>query len=84
MEFFVAEWQKFLLVNHLYAAARSEEIWLFSQAIQSKTPVKCLGMPGGRWAVLELTGSLKINKSPLSDTVRLPFQGGKLLSLTLF
>ena len=43
-------------------------------------------MPGGRWAVLELTGSLKINKSPgpLSDIVRLPFQGGKLLSLVLF
>ena len=41
-------------------------------------------VPGGRWAVLELTGSLKINKSPLSDIVRLPFQGGKLLSLVLF
>ena len=41
-------------------------------------------MPGGRWAVLELTGSLKINSPPLSDIVRLPFQGGKLLSLVLF
>ena len=42
-------------------------------------------MPGGRWAILELTGSLKIiNKSPLSDIVRLPFRGGKLLSLALF
>ena len=47
MEFFVAESQKFLLVKHLYAAARSEEIWLFSQAIQRKTPVKCLGYAWG-------------------------------------
>ena len=43
MEFFVAESQKFLLVKRLYAAARSKEKWLFSQTIQSKTPVKCLG-----------------------------------------
>ena len=43
MEFFVAELQKFLLVKRLYAAARSEEKWLFSQTIQSKTPVKSLG-----------------------------------------
>ena len=43
MEFFVAELQKFLLVKRLYAAARSQEKWLFSQTIQSKTPVKCLG-----------------------------------------
>ena len=40
---FVAESQKFLLVKRLYAAARSEEKWLFSQTIQSKTPVKSLG-----------------------------------------
>ena len=43
MEFFVAESQKFLLVKSLLAAARSEEKWLFSQTIQSKTPVKSLG-----------------------------------------
>ena len=43
MEFFVAESQKFLLVKRLLAAARSQEKWLFSQTIQSKTPVKCLG-----------------------------------------
>ena len=47
MEFFVAESQKFLLVKRLYAAARSEEKWLFSQTIQSKTPVKCLGFALG-------------------------------------
>ena len=43
MEFFVAESQKLLLVKSLLAAARTEEKWLFSQTIQSKTPVKCLG-----------------------------------------
>ena len=43
VEFFVAESQKFLLVKRLYAAARSEEKWLFSQTIQSKTPLKSLG-----------------------------------------
>ena len=43
MEFLVAESQKFLLVKRLLAAARSQEKWLFSQTIQSKTPVKCLG-----------------------------------------
>ena len=81
MELFVAEWQKFLLVNHLYAAARSEEIWLFSQAIQRKTPVKCLGVDGRFWNLLALS---KLISPPLSDIVRLPFQGGKLLSLALF
>ena len=30
-------------MTHCHAAARSKEIWLFSQATQSKTPVKCLG-----------------------------------------
>ena len=30
-----------------YATARSEEIWLFSQAIQRETPVKCLGYAWG-------------------------------------
>ena len=48
MEFFVAESQKFLLVKRLYAAARSKEKWLFSQTIQSKTPVKCLGFALGK------------------------------------
>ena len=43
MEFLVAESQKFLLVKRLLAAARSQEKWLFSQTIQSKTPVKYLG-----------------------------------------
>ena len=43
MEFFVAESHKFLLVKRLLAAARSEQKWLFSQTIQSKTPLKCLG-----------------------------------------
>ena len=52
MEFFVAEWQKFLLVKHLYAAARSEEIWLFSQAIEknsSEMPGVCQGVDGQFW-----------------------------------
>ena len=43
MEFFVAQSQKFLLMKRLLAAARSEEKYLFSQTIDSKTPVKCLG-----------------------------------------
>ena len=43
MEFFVAESQKLLLVKRLLAAARSQEKWLFSQTIQSKTPLKSLG-----------------------------------------
>ena len=55
MEFFVAESQKFLLVKRLLAGARSEEKWLFSQTIQSKTPVKCLG------CALEEVGSFGID-----------------------
>ena len=47
MEFFVTDLQTLLLVKHLHAATWSEEKWLFSQAIQNKTPVKCLGEMGG-------------------------------------
>jgi len=47
MEVFVAESEEFLLVKLLHASARSEGKWLFSQAMQSKTPVKCLGCAWG-------------------------------------
>jgi len=66
MEVFVAESQEFLLVKFLHASARSEEKWLFSQAMQSKLRLNAWGVPGGGWAVLELTGILTSlsNKPP--------------------
>ena len=48
MEFFVTESQKFLLAKCLHATAGSEEKWLFSQATQSKTPVKYLEYDWGK------------------------------------
>ena len=36
-------------------------------------------MPGGRWAVLELTGSLKINKSPTVLYSKASFSGREVI-----
>ena len=47
----------------------------------SEMPGVCLGVDGRFWNWLALS---KLISPPLSDIVRLPFQGGKLLSLVLF
>ena len=97
LSFVTNSWNHLKYFNFLSLSGRSSSLWTISMQQQGVRKYGCFhklyraklqwnawGMPGGRWAVLELTGSLKINKSPLSDIVRLPFQGGKLLSLALF
>ena len=53
----------------------------YTEKNSSEMPGVCLGVDGQFWNWLALS---KLISPPLSDIVRLPFQGGKLLSLALF
>ena len=65
MEFFVAVSQKFLLVKRLHAAARKNGC--FHRLHRAKLQSNAWGMPGGRWAILELNGIHVHVLNPLSN-----------------
>ena len=80
------------LWNFLLLSGRSSSLWNISMQQQGVRKYGCFhklyraklqwnawGMPGVRWAVLELTGSLKINKSPTVWHSKASFSGREVI-----